>query len=329
MNAVPLSTEWREYRTYFTITDGESEMRSSIHLNFDENFQATFYIDNLRIIPHNPPALTNGGFELSEAGSDHSDIMHWAFNGQQNDLADFLIVNDSLLAESDGDLEIKEGAHALEAVVHDIGEERWSVEVKYMGANLEKDQPYKATFWAMASEDGALIRTNPMFMPGWEWPGTFDAILTTEWQKFSYYFIREGDFDDVEVPMQLGFEENIGKTIYIDNYTIVPVMEIPEDEEPTSAEELAETVNEFQLDQNYPNPFNPATTIRYAVPEASHVTLKVYDITGRLVATLVDANREAGFHHVTLDGTQLASGIYIYRMQAGSFSQTRKLTLIK
>jgi len=98
--------------------------------------------------------------------------------------------------------------------------------------------------------------------------------------------------------------------------------------EPTDAE-LADIPKEFGIDQNYPNPFNPATNIRYAVPQTSHVTIRVYNVTGQLVATLVNETRDAGYHNVIFDGTQLASGVYIYRMQAGDFAKTRMLMLIK
>ena len=98
--------------------------------------------------------------------------------------------------------------------------------------------------------------------------------------------------------------------------------------EPTDAE-LADIPREFGIDQNYPNPFNPATNIRYAVPEAAHVTIRVYNVTGQLVATLVNESRDPGYHNVAFDGTHLASGVYIYRMQAGDFVKTQKLMLIK
>jgi hypothetical protein len=81
--------------------------------------------------------------------------------------------------------------------------------------------------------------------------------------------------------------------------------------------------------QNYPNPFNPATEIRYQVPTAGRVYLKVYDILGREVATLVDQVRTAGSYTVTFNASTLASGLYFYRMTAGNFIQTKRMLLLK
>lgn len=83
------------------------------------------------------------------------------------------------------------------------------------------------------------------------------------------------------------------------------------------------------LESNFPNPFNPTTTIRFALPEASTVNFAVFDITGRQVATLVDGWREAGTHMVIFDGSNLASGIYFYQLNAGEFSGNGKMILMK
>jgi hypothetical protein len=85
----------------------------------------------------------------------------------------------------------------------------------------------------------------------------------------------------------------------------------------------------FVLRQNYPNPFNPTTTIRYELPQAAKVTLKVYDVLGREIVTLVDQAKEAGVYEVKFDGSNLPSGIYLYRMEAGPTVSTKKLVLLK
>jgi hypothetical protein len=85
----------------------------------------------------------------------------------------------------------------------------------------------------------------------------------------------------------------------------------------------------YQLLQNYPNPFNPSTTIRYALPSRAHVRLCVFNTLGQQVAVLQNGETDAGYHEVKFDGTNFATGVYFYSLQAGSFVQTRKLILIK
>jgi photosystem II stability/assembly factor-like uncharacterized protein len=91
----------------------------------------------------------------------------------------------------------------------------------------------------------------------------------------------------------------------------------------------SELPNEFSLQQNYPNPFNPSATVRYELPKASMVRLSVYDILGREVAVLVDEMKNAGTYVVRFDGSNLASGVYFYRIQAGGFTKARRLLLLK
>jgi len=86
---------------------------------------------------------------------------------------------------------------------------------------------------------------------------------------------------------------------------------------------------EFGLNQNYPNPFNPVTTISYQVAESRMVSVNIYDMLGRKVATLVNEVQPAGSYNISFDAARLSTGIYIYRMVSGSFVQTRKMTLMK
>jgi hypothetical protein len=85
----------------------------------------------------------------------------------------------------------------------------------------------------------------------------------------------------------------------------------------------------YTLNQNYPNPFNPATTIRYGLPQRSMVNLTIFNALGQQVTQLVSGEQEAGFHDVRFDGSRLASGVYFYRIQAGSFGQTKRLLLLR
>jgi hypothetical protein len=108
--------------------------------------------------------------------------------------------------------------------------------------------------------------------------------------------------------------------------------------DPVGVEDAENVPIEFALNQNYPNPFNPSTTIKYQIPsytvipsgvEGGNVSLKVYDILGRELATLVNENQKPGYYEVEFDASAYATGIYIYELQAGEFLETRKMLMIK
>jgi len=97
----------------------------------------------------------------------------------------------------------------------------------------------------------------------------------------------------------------------------------------TSLEDDIKVPTQFSLEQNYPNPFNPTTSIEYTVPSNEYVSLKVYDILGNEVATLVNEQKSAGRYEVKFNASSLATGMYIYKIQAGNFNQVRKMMLVK
>jgi PKD repeat protein len=96
-----------------------------------------------------------------------------------------------------------------------------------------------------------------------------------------------------------------------------------------AAKALATTTGQSMLRQNYPNPFNPTTEISFSLPQASWVTLEIYNIVGQKTATLVEGYLDAGQHTVTWNGSNAASGVYVYRLQAGPVVETRKMILLK
>ena len=97
----------------------------------------------------------------------------------------------------------------------------------------------------------------------------------------------------------------------------------------TSVEDDGRVPQSFALYQNYPNPFNPTTTIRYTLPTPQLVTLRVYDVLGREVATLINERQKAGHYSLSLDASRLSNGIYFYRLKAGKFFATKKLMVVK
>jgi hypothetical protein len=112
--------------------------------------------------------------------------------------------------------------------------------------------------------------------------------------------------------------------LWVDHFCIAePVLVSVEEEQ------IDEIPTEFLLSQNYPNPFNPSTKIKYSVPKSSNVVIKVFDILGNEIETLVSEEKPAGTYEVTWYAEQLPSGVYFYQLKAGGFVQTRKMLLLK
>jgi hypothetical protein len=118
-----------------------------------------------------------------------------------------------------------------------------------------------------------------------------------------------------------GINVTLGSEMYIDDLELS--MDIVSD-----VEDQYQPLT-FKLEQNYPNPFNPSTIISYQLPISGQVTLNVYDLLGKEVATLVNEEKAAGIYEVDFNASQLSSGIYFYKLQAGAFSETKKMTLLR
>lgn len=91
----------------------------------------------------------------------------------------------------------------------------------------------------------------------------------------------------------------------------------------------SQTPKIYDLQQNYPNPFNPSTTISFALPSKSFVTMKIFDIMGRQVATIISEEMSAGNYSRQWNAANISTGVYFYRLHAGSFTETKKLILLK
>jgi hypothetical protein len=98
----------------------------------------------------------------------------------------------------------------------------------------------------------------------------------------------------------------------------------------TSIEQVSDLIpKEIQLNQNYPNPFNPSTTVEFAIPKAGYVTLKVFDALGKEIATLASEELGPGYFTARWNASNVPSGIYFYRLQAGEYVETMKMILLK
>ena len=88
-------------------------------------------------------------------------------------------------------------------------------------------------------------------------------------------------------------------------------------------------VNSFSLNQNYPNPFNPVTTIKYSIPRISRIVIKIYDVLGNEITTLIDEEKPVGTYELNWNADNLTSGVYFYQLKAGDFVETKKMVLMK
>ena len=122
-----------------------------------------------------------------------------------------------------------------------------------------------------------------------------------------------------------GSGDEIGSNVRFDPWLTTD----PFGETETSADDAEALAAVFALDQNYPNPFNPSTQIRYHLPVDAYVQLAIFNILGERIAMLVNERQQAGAHDVMLDASHLASGVYIYRLEAGDFISTRKMVLVR
>ncbi|MEQ9308027.1 MAG: T9SS type A sorting domain-containing protein [Balneolaceae bacterium] len=120
----------------------------------------------------------------------------------------------------------------------------------------------------------------------------------------------------------------VGDELFL-GYSGAPIFKYSSEDVGTVNEEVEFEKDQFILSQNYPNPFNPTTNISFNLPKAGNVTLKVYNMLGQQVATLVNGRMSAGIQVVTFDASQLSSGMYLYQIQSGNYIRTRKMMLIK
>ncbi|MCA1803330.1 MAG: T9SS type A sorting domain-containing protein [Rhodothermaceae bacterium] len=175
-----------------------------------------------------------------------------------------------------------------------------------------------------------------------------DSTIVTDYKPFTYYAYNP-DTGDITEKLTWQFEAddiwavmsdprpraidfaNDGKTVWVGAFGSQGQPSIQYFEEgPTSiVDSRSEIPAGYELGQNYPNPFNPTTKISFSIPESADVTLKVYDITGREIATLVNQSMSAGTHTAQFNAANVSSGMYIYRMEANGYTMSGKMMLVK
>jgi hypothetical protein len=180
--------------------------------------------------------------------------------------------------------------------------------------------------------EGRIIYTTPPGSNGetvfehvfrWAYPNTtgIDAPTTAGIYNYTYTYMRLSNWVDTSVYTIAFIQNDVNQEVINcarGAYSITGIKE--------NQNEIPEA---YSLSQNYPNPFNPSTYIKFNMPQDGFVTLKVYDILGNEIQTLVEGNHKAGSYNIYFNGSDLSSGVYFYRLTAGSFIETRKMTLVK
>ena len=239
------------------------------------------------------------------------------FNGHNSQRVHFGLGNaatiDSVVIEWPSG-QIKTLTNAAVNIVYNIEEE---IPSGYLRANFKADiisgeEPLTVLFSDLSTADPNSPITS------WEWDFDDDGNVDATSQNPSYTYTEAGDYS-VRLVVSNGVTAD---TLIRNSYISV---------DPTTGIEdnFSQSPKEFSLQQNYPNPFNPSTVIKYSVAEESFVTLKVYNILGTEVATLVNEKKTPGLYELNFGGEKLPSGVYVYRIEAGSFTASKKMLLIK
>ncbi|NNG27115.1 MAG: T9SS type A sorting domain-containing protein, partial [Ignavibacteriaceae bacterium] len=150
-------------------------------------------------------------------------------------------------------------------------------------------------------------------------------------QQWIIRYNGSGDGDDYANTVALDTIGNVYITgSSVGTGTAEDIVTIKYSQTPTSVHESQTNLpDNYFLYQNYPNPFNPSTKIKYQIPELSFITLKVYDVLGNEIVTLTNEEKLAGSYGIEFNAANLPSGIYFYRLQAGSFVGTKKMVLLR
>lgn len=150
-------------------------------------------------------------------------------------------------------------------------------------------------------------------------------------QKQLNYRLKPGEIKDRSARVKMVLETNIDKPqlSIVDDYSSAGDVGLGNPETQSISLQNVELITEYSLGQNYPNPFNPTTTISYTIPKDGMVTLKVFDVLGREVETLVNEEQKIGRYEVQFNGSRLASGVYFYQLKSGSYLSVKKMLMVK
>ncbi|MBN1779864.1 T9SS type A sorting domain-containing protein [bacterium] len=233
--------------------------------------------------------------------------------------ADWQIIRDASASHAHY-ISVFDGTESLEsAATESLAEFPFTItrdSTYYLYARLNCPTYDDDSFWIQV-DDGAFTMVNSLVTSGWQWVqlDSFDLASGEHILNISY---REdgAKLDKICLTNYLGAPVGMGEEA--ENECTV-----------TAVEEKSEIPTYYSLDQNYPNPFNPITHISYSIPENTHVTLAVFNALGQQVAQVVNREQTPGSYIVRFDGSDLATGAYVYQLKAGEITMNKKFTLLK
>jgi len=159
-----------------------------------------------------------------------------------------------------------------------------------------------------------------------------ESPLFADSGSYDFRLTGESPCIDAGIDDKILIYNNQQDTMYIPQLSFIginPDMGSYEYGDPTRIVTSGETARSYQLHQNYPNPFNPVTTIGFNIPKRQHILLEVYNVLGQPVTTLINEDKEAGYHEVLFSGDELATGVYYYRISAGKYINVKKMLLVR
>jgi len=271
---------------------------------------------------HAQPINSNGSFEDATTGEKvGTDIPVWTLYAEGESNAIFEIVEEDSYDSS----------KSLKVQILSIGANAWDIQAVNEPFTVEPETEYKYSIWARADLAGVLVNFTIGEPVTFAEFGRSGATLSDQWPEFTINFTTPATASDARAPIHLGEAANgdfLETPIYLDDLKIEKV-------EAVDVKEKNSLPYQFSLNQNYPNPFNPVTNIEYTIGSQSgseidqSVSLRVFDILGKEIATIVNEKQAPGFYRVKFDGSRLPSGTYLYKLTADGFTDVKKLLLLK
>lgn len=276
----------------------------------------------LKLFVDNYSSMSGDGY-ISMYASRDTDIVKWV-TMRKNIVHDYISAIKNLIQQYKPGIQLTaafmpEGAYDL-----NLSDSHYSQSYSLNSPLLDEICPMsyfnsygQSTSWLKTVTQGAKakVSSNCKIIAGYQ---TFDNVTPAQVQQQIQYAL-EGGADGV-VNFRYG-------TTTADEWSVIKTCH---SNMMTDVKELDKTIpTDFELNQNYPNPFNPTTVIDFKLAKSGMVSLKVFDMLGREVATLINEKIDAGTYKVDFNGTGLSSGVYLYRLNAGSYTSTKKMVLMK